>query len=497
MKVFSRHLIDRTINNLSRRPIQGSHLQSLVIPHITLCPHQFRLIKGRAFSTEPEDVFIMELGMPALSPTMEKGSIVAWHKKVGDYVTTGEVLADIETDKATVAFESTEDGYLAGIMVEAGVPDVPVNKLVAVMVEEEEEIEMIQERIKTDLEEPKMGTETSEENIIEEPVVSEETTGEALSLSPAVNFLVHTHHICTSSIIPTGPGGRILKGDILKALANNTAKFIEPEVLDPTSKVTPTPVSPPPTVPAPDGQFEKRSVGRGLREFVDIPHTAIKKDIATQVSQSKFTIPHTYTHRKIKMNALFEFCETLKVGNQESPSVDDFIIKAAGLACRANPEINSTYDSATKTANLCDTVDIGVAVATEHGFITPVLEKVDTLRIGQISTKVKDLVTRVQDGKSQPNEFIGGKGSFTITNLGRFGVTNFTSVINPPETCNLAIGRSQSRVVVGSDDSDIQTGMIIEVQLACDERAVEQHTASKWLSCFTNYLEDPSSMLSG
>lgn len=512
MKLLSHRLISRTASDLSRRPIRGSRLLSRVIPcaflhhHLVSPQYHSRLgrlvsplsflqstsIGGRTFSTDIEDIEIIELGMPALSPTMEMGSIVTWNKKVGDPVTTGEVLAEIETDKATVAFESTEDGYLAAIYVEAGIPDIPVNTIIGIMVEEEEEIELAQAQAK-----PKLSVTSeppvSETSTIEKTPTIEEisNTGKVLSLSPAVGFLINTYHVDPISIIGTGPSGRILKGDVLKALANNTAKIIEPKAPS-VSTVTATGT---PAKASPDIQFEQRSIGRGLREFVDIPHTNIRKAIASQVSQSKSTIPHNYTAGKIRMDSLLQLRESLRIGDQEPPSIDDFIIKAVALACRTNPGINSIYDSATQTTKSCDTIDIGVAVATDTGFITPILEKADTLRITQISTKVKDMVTKVQTGETQPEECIGGNGSFTISNLGMFGVANFSTVIKFPETCNLAVGESQTQVVVGKK-GPIQTA-IMQVQLSCDERAVDNHTAAEWLSSFRGYMENPNSMLSG
>jgi len=519
MELLHRRMVVGTAKHLSRRPIWNSRITMSVIPRRSLhrpsvliqCPFRSRslvvafqslelsCVGERSFCTA-SDIDVIELGMPALSPTMEMGSIAVWHKKPGDYIRTGEVIADVETDKATVAFESTEDGYLAAIYVEAGVPDVLVNTIVGIMVEEEEEIEIAQTLAKPELsgapEPPVQETSTTTEVSSTTNEVSSRTnevtsTGQALSLSPAVGFLVSTHHIDPMSIVGTGPKGRILKGDVLQALANNTAKILEPNVASVPD------VIPRVTIPAPDIQFEQRTLGRGLREFVDIPHTNMRKANAIRSSESKSTIPHNYTLGEIILDKLLQICETVKAGDQESPCINDFVIKAAALACRHNPEINSTYDPVTQTAKLWDTVDIGVAVPTDSGFITPIIEKADTLRLGQISTKVRDLITRVQDGASQPEEFIGGRGSFTISNLGMYGIKNFSTVINFPETCNLAVGANQSRVVIGTEDKPLETTTVMEVQLSCDERVVDQHTVAKWLSSFKGYMENPRSLLSG
>ncbi|CAH1247547.1 DLAT [Branchiostoma lanceolatum] len=374
--------------------------------------------------------------LPALSPTMEMGTIVSWEKQVGDQLNEGDLLAEIETDKATMGFETPEEGYLARIFIEGGVKDIPIGKLLCIIVENEEDIAKFKDWS------PPADAEPAEKPLpkpVSEPMVS-----------------------------GTGPGGRIRSQDI--------AAF--------TPAAAPAPaVAPAAPAAAPVGTF------------VDIPLTNVRKVIASRLLQSKTTIPHYYLSVDINMDSVIALRKDLNVVLQKDEvklSVNDFIIKAAALSCLKVPECNSSWmDSVIRQYNK---VDMSVAVSTDSGLITPIVFNAHTKGLAAINSDVNSLAARAREGKLQLQEFQGG--TFTVSNLGMFGIKNFSAVINPPQACILAIGGAVKTVVPDQDaENGLSVATMMSVTLSCDHRVVDGAVGAQWLQEFKLYLEKPETML--
>lgn len=368
------------------------------------------------------------LEMPALSPTMERGGIASWEKAEGDYINVGEVMAEVETDKATVAWESVEEGYLAKIILPAGTTDVEVGTLAGIFVEEEEDIAAFKD-FSGDI---------------------EATPAPAPSSKPE----------------PVAPS--------------------EPE---PTIAVAPaTPAAPAaPATPARTGG-----------ESSDLPHTNIRKVIAGRLTQSKQEIPHYYLTIDVQMDEVLKIRKTFNsehLQDKAKISVNDFIIKASSLALKDVPEANSSwFDDVIRQYNY---VDICVAVATDDGLITPIVKNADRKRLTAISADVRSLASKARENKLQPHEYQGG--TFTISNLGMMGVDSFTAIINPPQACILAVGTTEERIIDIQNTEDGEAaytvGTFMTVTLSCDHRVIDGAVGAKWLGSFKKYMEDPLTLL--
>jgi len=444
--------------------------------------------------------------MPALSPTMEKGNLVSWQKKEGDEIKAGEVMAEVETDKATVAFESVEEGYLAKILVEGGTNDVEVGRPVAVVVEEQGDIEAFKD---FKLEEGEAGGGEAPPPPAEEPKKEEpkkeqpkkeakkETpsappqrdSGDRIKASPYAKKIADELGVDLSQVRGTGPDGRIVEADVQEqadqAKAGKPAAAREP---------TGAPLAP----------------GEALKgEYVDHKNSNVRKTIATRLLQSKQQIPHYYLTQEVnidkllllrqELNALLAAQTAKSAPDQKSLklSVNDMIVKASALALRKVPTVNSSWtDEAIREYNY---VDISVAVATEGGLITPIVKDADKKGLSAISQETKELAKRARAGKLQPQEYQGG--TFTISNLGMFGINHFTAIINPPQSCILAVGSTQERVVVDKLNSlpgaepKLKVSNILTVTMSCDHRVVDGAVGSQFLQAFKGYMENPQTML--
>ncbi|KAI8502234.1 hypothetical protein Bbelb_198220 [Branchiostoma belcheri] len=439
--------------------------------------------------------------LPALSPTMEMGTIVSWEKQVGDQLNEGDLLAEIETDKATMGFETPEEGYLARIFIEAGAKDIPIGKLLCIIVENEDDIakfkdwsppadaEPAEKPLPKPVSEPmaseshRYPTRHSQNLSLKLPLVRLEcgkqsvssgtaaappTPGARVVASPLAKKLAADKGIDLSMVSGTGPGGRIRSQDI--------------EAFTPAAAPVPA-VAPAAPAAAPVGTF------------VDIPLTNVRKVIASRLLQSKTTIPHYYLSVDINMDNVIGLRKELNAILQKDDikiSVNDFIIKAAALSCLKVPECNSSWmDSVIRQYNK---VDMSVAVSTDSGLITPIVFNAHTKGLAAINSDVTSLAARAREGKLQLQEFQGG--TFTVSNLGMFGIKNFSAVINPPQACILAIGGAVKTVVPDQDaENGLSVATMMSVTLSCDHRVVDGAVGAQWLQEFKLYLEKPETML--
>ncbi|XP_059484872.1 dihydrolipoyllysine-residue acetyltransferase component of pyruvate dehydrogenase complex, mitochondrial [Neocloeon triangulifer] len=424
--------------------------------------------------------------LPALSPTMESGTIVSWEKKEGDQLNEGDLLAEIETDKATMGFETPEEGYLAKILIPAGSKDVPIGKLVCIIVESQDDVAAFKSYVDDGKAAPApapaapapaapAAASTAATPPPPPPSAAPAAAPVSFSASPSegrvfasplAQRIALEKGLDINSVKGTGVFGSVTVADLERAAAK----------------------APSAGVPAPGAA----AVGA---TYVDLPVSNIRGVIAKRLLQSKQTIPHYYLSVDINVGKILalrkQFNDQLK-GESVKLSVNDFIIKATALACKKVPEANSSWlDSVIRQYTSCD---VSVAVSTDKGLITPIVFAAETKGLVDISREVKELAGRAREGKLQPHEFQGG--TFSISNLGMFGVKNFCAIINPPQSCILAVGTTESRVV---PDSTTQSGYssadYMSVTLSCDHRTVDGAVGAQWLQAFKGYLENPTSML--
>ncbi|XP_052764510.1 dihydrolipoyllysine-residue acetyltransferase component of pyruvate dehydrogenase complex, mitochondrial-like [Mya arenaria] len=462
-------------------------------PNSAVCSQPW-ISQQRFYSSElPSHIKVV---LPALSPTMEMGTIVNWQKAEGDKISEGDLLAEIETDKATMGFEASEEGFLAKICLPEGSKDVPIGKLLCIIVEDEADIAAFKDFTPTADDDsppdtvpsktekppaPKPATPppppaapapprpTTPAPVAQAPPAapasSPASSGGRVFATPYARTLAAEKGVDLNMVTGTGPDGQIRAEDVMSFTPSGTA---------------PTPSAP--SVAAPGA-------------FVDIPVSGMRKTIAKRLTESKQTIPHYYLTIDVSLDktlSLRKELNTLLEKQNKKISVNDFIIKASALACKVVPEANSSWqDSFVRQYN---TVDVNVAVATDAGLITPIVFRADLKGLSQIGKDVGVLATKAREGKLQPHEFQGG--TFTISNLGMFGIKSFSAVINPPQACILAVGGAEKRLVV---DENSETGYreatVMSVTLSCDHRVVDGAVGAKWLAEFRKFLENPSTML--
>jgi len=414
---------------------------------------------------------------------MTEGTIVEWHVAVGDEVEAGDVLCDIETDKATMAMESSEDGFVSALLVENGTSGIPVGQPVAVMVEEEgEEPDMSTVAAPVAPEapapEPVAATPAPAEApppaATSAPTTTANTAGSAKPLSPAVLALVNRHGLDASLLSATGPKGHILKGDVLAYLAGEDPVVAAPPAKE-ASETKPAPASTGP-VRLTDGP-----------RYTDVPAGGIRKIIANRLTESKTTIPHSYQTVDVNITGLMALRKQTIEATGVKFSLNDVIIKSAALALRMVPEVNASLDQNNDPVQLPN-VDVSIAVASDNGLITPIITGADGRGVTNIAATVREMAGRAREGKLLPEEFQGG--SFTISNLGMFGITSFSAVINPPQACILAVGGT--RPVVALDHS-IQS--MCSFTLSSDARVVDDEMAIRYMNAFKKFMENPATML--
>ncbi len=442
-----------------------------------------------------------EILMPALSPTMEEGTLAKWLVKEGDTVNAGDLLAEIETDKATMEFEAVDEGTIGKILVEEGSEGVKVNTPIAVLLEEGESADDIKSGEASapksaDAAEPakdeKAGGEGSGKGKAAEPVAQSDTPapaapkdekGERIFASPLARRIAAEKGLDLAQIKGSGPHGRIVRADVEEA---KPAAAPAKEAAKPADKA-PAPAAP--SGPSPDAVM---AMYEG-REFEEVKLDGMRKTIAARLTEAKQTVPHFYLRREIRLDALMKFRADLN--KQLEPrgvklSVNDFIIKACALALQAVPDANAVW-AGDKVLKLKPS-DVAVAVAIEGGLFTPVLKDAEMKSLSALSAEMKDLAKRARDRKLAPQEYQGG--TFAISNLGMFGIENFDAVINPPHGAILAVGAGLKKPVVGAD-GELTVATVMSVTLSVDHRVIDGAMGADLLKQIVENLENPMVML--
>jgi len=429
--------------------------------------------------------------MPALSPTMTEGKIAQWLKKEGEAVRSGDLLAEIETDKATMEVEATDEGILGKILAAAGNDAIAVNAPIAVIVEEGEDESALIEAVKLALAEAESAPQQAPAAEAAAPVVQPapapqapapqaaragpspapvrtpaRTPGARVIASPLARRMARAEGVDLARITGSGSGGRIVKADIEAAMASGGAGGIFAGL----------------------GQSFPAAAARAE------PHSMMRKVIAQRLTESKQTVPHFYLTVDCEIDALLDLRREINDGDEAlRVSINDFIIRAVALALGEVPAANASWSDEAMT--LYGAADVSVAVATDGGLITPIVRSAEKKGIATISAEVKDLAARARDGKLAPEEYQGG--TFTISNMGMMGVREFAAVINPPQACILAIGAGEERVVVrkradgDGRDGEIATATLMTCTLSCDHRAVDGTVGAQFLAAFKGLVEHP------
>ena len=429
-----------------------------------------------------------EILMPALSPTMEEGTLAKWLVKEGDTVSSGDILAEIETDKATMEFEAVDEGTVGKILVAEGTAGVKVNTPIAVLVEEGESADDIKVSDAGDKKPAEAAPKAAEPekaapaDKAPAPAAPAAADGSRIFASPLARRIAKDKGIDLASIKGSGPHGRIVKADVEGASAAPKAAAAAP------SEAAPSPAAAP---AGPSADMVARMYEG--REYEEIPLDGMRKTIAARLTEAKQTIPHFYLRREVQLDALMKFRAELNAqleGRGVKLSVNDFIIKACALALQDVPDANAVW-AGDRMLKLKPS-DVAVAVAIEGGLFTPVLKDAHQKTISALSAEMKDLATRARNRKLAPHEYQGG--SFAISNLGMMGIENFDAVINPPHGAILAVGAGIKKPVVKAD-GEIGVATVMSMTLSVDHRVIDGALGADLLKAIVGYLESPMSML--
>ncbi|MFT8522440.1 pyruvate dehydrogenase complex dihydrolipoamide acetyltransferase [Gluconobacter oxydans] len=402
--------------------------------------------------------------MPALSPTMTEGKLARWLKAEGDTVSAGDVIAEIETDKATMEVEAVDEGILGRILIQEGVEGIPVNTPIAVLVEDGE---AVPEASSTQAPAaPKAEAAPAVSTGTAPAKAAAEEKGERIFVSPLARRMARERGIALDALTGSGPNGRILKRDVEKGV---TAPKTAPKAA-------------PSAVPLAASEETVRRV----------PNSTMRKVIARRLTESKTQVPHFYVSVDIELDALLELRSKLNATAQENSfkiSVNDMMIKAVALALKKVPGVNVQFTDA-ETLHF-ENVDISMAVSVPDGLITPIIRNADRKSLRQISVEAKDLAKRARAGKLKPEEFQGG--TFSISNMGMFGVREFAAIINPPQAGILAIASGEKRAVVRG--SEIAVATVMTATLSVDHRAVDGALGAEWLNALRDIVQNPYTLV--
>jgi len=431
-----------------------------------------------------------EILMPALSPTMEEGTLAKWLVKEGDEVSSGDLLAEIETDKATMEFEAVDEGTIGKLLIKEGTEGVKVNTPIAVLLEEGESADDIGEtgssgtaepsspapQAKSAGDEPASGPQAGPDTPA--PAAPKDDKGERIFASPLARRIAAEKGLDLSRVEGSGPHGRIVKRDVEGA-----------ETAPAKAEEKPAPAAAAPAGPSADAVA---AMYEG-REFEEVKLDGMRRTVAARLTEAKQTIPHFYLRRDIRLDALLKFRADLNKqleGRGVKLSVNDFIIKACALALQAVPDANAVW-AGDRILRLKPS-DVAVAVAVEGGLFTPVLRDAEMKSLSALSAEMKDLAARARDRKLSPQEYQGG--SFAISNLGMYGIENFDAVINPPHGGILAVGTGVKKPVVGVD-GELTTATVMSVTLSVDHRVIDGALGAQLLEQVVQNLENPMVML--
>lgn len=426
----------------------------------------------------------VQILMPALSPTMTEGNLARWLKKEGDSVKAGQVLAEIETDKATMEVEAVDEGKILKILIPGGTQGIKVNTPIALLAEEGEENMTVDAAMAAlakknggaaavATQAPAAPQKTASSQEMPKPAqaapAAAHTSGQRILASPLAKRVAEQSSVDLRSVQGTGPNGRIVKADVENTNARGGGRSVGA-----------------PAAPAMDVRDYADKLGMG---YEAIPNSSVRKVIAQRLTESKQRVPHFYLTIDCEIDELLSLRKSLNEVSGTKVSVNDCVIRAVALALKKVPTANVSWtnDAILQYKN----IDVSVAVATPNGLVTPIIKTADTKTLVQISTEMKDLGLRARDGKLRPEEFLGG--GFTISNLGMFGIKDFSAIINPPQSCILAVGAGEQRAVVKNGQLAVAT--VVTCTLSVDHRSVDGAVGAEFLAAFKPLIEKPYSLV--
>jgi pyruvate dehydrogenase E2 component (dihydrolipoamide acetyltransferase) len=423
----------------------------------------------------------LEILMPALSPTMEEGTLAKWLVAEGDRVQSGDLLAEIETDKATMEFEAVDEGVIGKLLVAEGTANVKVNSAIAILLEEGDAADATVSPAQSAAAAAPL---THEASAVDAPAATAapaaaiSNDGTRIFASPLARRIAADQGLDLAKITGSGPKGRIVKADVSGAPAPASVS------------------APPPMAAAPAASLPSSASVEALyqgRSYKTVPLDGMRRVIADRLTEAKQTIPHFYLRRDIQLDTLLKLRSEVNAGLEARGvklSVNDFIIKACAMALQSVPAANAVW--AGDRVLQMEASDISVAVAIEGGLFTPVLQDADSKSLSKLAVEMKDLAARARSRKLAPHEYQGG--SFSISNLGMMGIDNFDAVINPPQGAILAVGAGKKRPVV-SDDGTLSVATVMSVTMSVDHRVIDGALGAELLDAIVNNLEHPLSML--
>jgi pyruvate dehydrogenase E2 component (dihydrolipoamide acetyltransferase) len=419
--------------------------------------------------------------MPALSPTMTEGKLAKWVKKEGDKVKAGQVLAEIETDKATMEVEAVDEGTLAKILVPAGTDGVKVNTLIAILLEDGEDaatLKNVSNDVKAPAAAPKAeaAAPAAAKPAAAPQPVAHQASGTRIYASPLAKRIAKEKGIDLSTIKGSGPHGRIVKSD----LEGGKGGHVAPAAAGAAPKAVAH-------AAGPDAKALADAYGIPYKL---IPNNGIRKVVARRLLESKQTVPHFYLSVDCELDALLAVRKQLNdAGQSYKISVNDFVIKATGVALAQYPAANVSWTD--ENVVQYERADVSVAVATANGLITPIIKDAANKSLKDISNEMKELAAKAKDGKLKPAEFQGG--TISVSNLGMFGISNFAAIVNPPQGAILAIGAGEQRAVV--KDGQVKVATVMTVTMSTDHRCIDGAIGAEYLQVFKKLIENPMSLI--
>ncbi|MGD9638984.1 MAG: pyruvate dehydrogenase complex dihydrolipoamide acetyltransferase [Alphaproteobacteria bacterium] len=423
----------------------------------------------------------IEILMPALSPTMTEGKLIKWLKKEGDKVVSGDVIAEIETDKATMEVEAADEGILGKIIVAEGTDAVPVNSPIAVLVEDGEDFKENEAKNEDDFKDEEKGDEMTDASYELDEDLNDDIdddfsdNDERVVISPLARKVAQEAGVDIADIQGTGHNGRITKADVERAVASKQNSSSSAVAISDENKM---------------GLISSVE----MPSYKDVPLTGMRKVIAQRMQESKQNIPHFYLTIDCELENLEKARKELnqkaeQLGLNYKLTINDFVVKAVAMAMRKVPQVNVSWNE--DSIRMYNNVDVAVAVSTPGGLFTPVIRNVDRRRLPDISRSIKNLAEKARAGKLVPEEYQGG--NFTISNLGMYGIKDFSAIINPPQSCILSIGKAEQRLIVR--EGSIAVANMMTCTLSVDHRAVDGATAAEFLAKFKQILEEPLVMM--
>jgi pyruvate dehydrogenase E2 component (dihydrolipoamide acetyltransferase) len=425
--------------------------------------------------------------MPALSPTMTEGNLAKWHKKAGDAVKSGDILAEIETDKATMEVEAVDEGILGKILVAEGSEGVKVNEIIALLLEDGEDAASLDKVSAIGGTSAATAQPEHHSNVVAPTAApaaaivtaaNDVPQGARLFVSPLAKRLAAEAGLALAGITGTGPHGRVVKADVLAALQQQSQA---------PAKNQPAPAAKSAAAPTSAELF-------GLPEFRLEPHTTMRRVIARRLSESKQTVPHFYLTVDCVLDRLLSLRQEINTALDAKISVNDWLIKACGIALTKVPAANASWTD--DGVRYYTQADVSVAVAIDGGLITPIVRNAPLKGLAAISSEMKDLATRARDNKLKPEEFTGG--TFSLSNLGMFGIRDFAAIVNPPQGAILAVGAGEKRPIVKQDGNGtdvLAIATVMSCTLSVDHRVIDGAVGASFLKVLKQLIENPATIL--